>query len=258
MKIISIGDSTMQPNPAGTWPQTGWIQELPRFLAHDVHIRNFARNARSSKSFIAEGRFAEALSFAEAGDFLFVQFGHNDEKAADPERYTDPDGAYKDNLRFFAEEARKRQCLPVFFTPISRRLFLCEQSASGNGTVNDTSSSKDGMNFGSETICGTILNSHAPYQRAMIECAEELNVPCVDMTQRSAEVIAAFGPEKSRLLFMNFDADMYENFPESRNDNTHLRPMGAHYMSRCAAEGLKELAQSGKFPEYQPLFAALR
>ena len=228
MRILCLGDSIMQYNDFSTFPQTGWVQELARFFPDTTEWLNFARNGRSSKSFIDEGRFSCVMTEAEDGDFALIQFAHNDEKSADPTRFTNPEkgGAFRKNLSYFVRELRSKGVFPVLLTPMARRMF------------------EDGK----------IQNSHGEYQKAIIETAESENVPCIDMNSLTMVFLEKKGEAASRRYYMNFDAGEYENFPDGRNDNSHLRPEGANAFSKIAAEEIKKIAE--KFPEYKELSEA--
>ena len=151
-RILYAGDSTVAFNKINTYPQTGMSQALPLYLKDNIQVISFAKNGRSTRSFIAEGRLAAIEKELKKGDYLFVQFGHNDSKA-DEARHTDPDTDFKENLRMFAETAKACGAKAVFITPIARRLF------DENGTF------KPG--------------SHGAYPRAMKEAAKEAGVPVV-------------------------------------------------------------------------------
>ena len=152
----------MQYNDWTSYPQTGWVQLLDRFFESGTQILNFARNGRSSKSFIAEGRFKKVLEQAQSGDFALIQFAHNDEKSNDPERYASPEkgGEFRKNLSFMAKELEKKGVKPVFLTPVTRRKFVSENK---------------------------IENSHGLYPNAILETAAELKIPCIDLTALSTE-----------------------------------------------------------------------
>ena len=225
MRILCLGDSIMQYNDFSTFPQTGWVQELARFFPVSTQWLNFARNGRSTKSFIDEGRFMRVMAEAENGDFAFIQFGHNDEKD-DPMRHTSPekDGSFRKNLSYFVRELKGKGVLPILFTPMARRMFD-EQ--------------------------GNAKDSHGIYSEAISETAAEENIPCIDMNKLTLDFLSKTGFEESRRLYMNFDANLYENFPEGREDNSHLRPEGANVYSKIAALEIKKIAES--FPEYKEL-----
>lgn len=223
MRVLCLGDSIMQYNDFSTFPQTGWVQELARFFPVGTVWLDFARNGRSTKSFIDEGRFVRVMAEAKKGDFALIQFAHNDEKD-DPTRHTDADGAFRKNLSYFVRELRSKGVFPVLLTPMARRMFESE-------------------NPGAKPV-----NSHGEYPAAIIECAEAEKVPCIDMTSLTMNLLEKEGFAASRRFYMNFDAGLYENFPEGRNDNSHLRPDGAHAYSLLAAAEIKKISET--FPEY--------
>lgn len=225
MRILCLGDSIMQYNDFSSFPQTGWVQELKRFFPEDFDWLNFARNGRSTKSFIDEGRFDMVMAEAEDGDFALIQFAHNDEKEADLSRYTSPEknGAFRKNLAYFVRSLKDCGVKPVLLSPMARRKF------------------EDGK----------IMNSHGDYPKAIEETAAEENVPFIDMNALTMEFLEKTGEAKSRLFYMNFDAGEYSVYPEGKSDNSHLRPMGAYEFSRIAAAEIKKIAVA--FPEYKAL-----
>ncbi len=198
--VYYIGDSTVAFNTIATYPQTGMSQGLPRYLKDGVLVRPFGRNGRSTKSFLEEGHFRAVQAQLQPGDFLLIQFGHNDEKS-DPKRYTAPFGSYQENLRFFLQTAREAGAYPVLITPIARRLFD-EQGA-------------------------FLPGSHGEYPQAVRELAKEENVPCADLTLLTETYLEQVGDAPSKPWFM---------WPK---DNTHLKPEGAVIMAGFLARELK-------------------
>lgn len=212
-KIIWVGDSTVAFNCAATFPQTGIGQEFDRYVKRDIPVLDFAQNGRSSKSFYNEGLFAPAEAIMEEGDFLLIQFGHNDEKP-DEERRTDPHTTFPEWLMKYISAARRRGAHPVLITPLSRRQFRED---------------------------GTIKNSHGEYPAAILALGKRENVPVIDLTEKSRLLYEQAGEEASRKWFMYFSAGTYENYKEDMKDNTHLRCDGAVKMGGLVAEGLREL-----------------
>lgn len=221
MRILFLGDSIMQYNDCTTYPQFGWAQMFTRFLTPDTVTLNFAKNGRSTKSFMDEGRFDDVMSKAEAGDLAIVSFAHNDEHTHNPVQYTDSaeGGAFRKNLAFMIESLRSKGVLPVLMTPVARREF--EED-------------------------GKAKNTHTTYPQAVRDVAKALNLPCIDMTALTTAELNARGAEKARRLYMNFDGGEYENFPEGKNDNSHLRSDGAFLVSRLAAKELKKISREWK------------
>lgn len=197
-----IGDSTVARNNIHSYPQTGMSQALSLYLKESVTVRSYAKNGRSTKSFLDEGRFGPVEAAMEPGDFLFIQFGHNDEKD-DPARHTDPETTFRENLKLFIRAARERGAMPVLLTPIARRLF----DEAGNFRP----------------------GSHGAYPDAMRALAIDEDVPLIDLTEMTERFLPQLGDEPSKPLFM---------WPK---DNTHLKPEGAVKMAGFVAEGLQAL-----------------
>lgn len=211
-KIFWAADSTVQNNDVTTYPQTGIGQVFPMYVKEGVFVINHAKNGRSTKSFIDEGRLDAIDKEIGEGDFLFIQFGHNDEKIQDPTRYTEPFSTYIENLETYINVARKHGAKPVLITPIERRLF------------DDT---------------GKLMESaHTDYVAGMKQAAEKNDVPLVDLFTMSRAALEETGEEKSRKWHMFFDAGLYENYPEGKQDNTHLRYDGALMYAGSIAKGL--------------------
>lgn len=198
-RIYYIGDSTVAFNKIATYPQTGMSQGLPLYLKDDVQVISLAKNGRSTKSFLDEGLFVPAQEGMQPGDFLFIQFGHNDEKV-DLARHTEPFGSYQDYLRFYIDEARVRGAHPVLITPIARRLF------DENGQF--------------------ITGNHGDYPEAMRQLGAQMQVPVADLTAITEEFLAQLGDEPSKPLFV---------WPK---DNTHLKAEGAVKMAGFLASEL--------------------
>lgn len=214
-KIYWAADSTVQTNDITTYPQTGMGQVLSLYLKEDVEVKNHAKNGRSTKSFIDEGRLQAIDELIGEGDFLFIQFGHNDEKDQDPTRYTEPYSTYMDNLATYINVARKHGAYPVLITPLERRCFM------ENGHLG--------------------MGAHSDYVAGMKQTAANLNVPLIDLYSMSRAELKRAGEEESRSWYMNFDAGLYPNYMEGKEDNTHLRYAGAVLYAGLVAKGLKEL-----------------
>jgi len=202
-KIIMIGDSTMHFNDISTYPQTGWGQGLELYCKRDVQIINLAQNGRSTKSFISEGLFDEALSYITKGDFVICQFGHNDEKIEDKSRGTNKDLDFLSNLEFMHNEVIKKGADIVFATSISRRNF----------------------------IDGLCIDSHLGYPQAMLNWANKNNYICIDLNKLTLDLYNQLGEEATKKFHMVFDKGIYKNYPNGLCDNSHLRMEGAIMVS---------------------------
>lgn len=213
-RIYYAADSIVAQKNIFTYPETGIGQMLPLYLKRTVRIQNYAENGRSTKSFINEGRLDAINDDIREGDFLFIQFGHNDEKQADPNRYTEAFGDYQVNLEKFINVARNHNAYPVLITPLCRRQF------DENGTLQAT---------------------HGNYPEAIRQLASRLQVPLIDLCTLSFDEVATLGDKESRQWFMNFPAGQYPNYPEGKEDNTHLRPDGAMFFAGIIAKELRKL-----------------
>lgn len=213
--IFWAGDSTVATNKASTYPQTGIGQAFDRFTAMDVAVCNRAVNGRSTKSFIDESRLAPIYNEITKGDFLFIQFGHNDEKINDPARYTDPHGEFIVNLGKFVNVARNKGAYPVFITSVERRLF------DENGSLKPS--------------------EHTEYVKGMKEAAEKFDVPVIDLFTMSRDFLIKTGDEASKKYYMNLAPGEAEWAPEGKIDNSHLKYEGAMLYAGMIAKGLLEL-----------------
>jgi lysophospholipase L1-like esterase len=207
MTIFLAGDSTCAYNGEDTYPQTGWGQKLSSYLHDDTQVSNYGINGRSTKSFIEEGWLAEIGEKLREGDWLFVQFGHNDEKEAE-ELHTDPYTTFQENLRKFHETAAGKGARTLFLTPIYRRHFI------GNLV---------------EEHC------HGAYPLAMITLAKELGDPLIDLNRITGQWLNRLGEIPSREFFMIFGGGIYDNYPDGSEDNTHLRMAGADKIASFVA-----------------------
>lgn len=213
IKLFIASDSTAATNTESTYPQAGWGQMIGKQLSSSTEVHNYATNGRSTKSFIDEGRLDAIESKISKGDFLIIQFGHNDEKKDAPERYTEPFSTYKDNLKKYINVAKNAGATPVLATPVSRRLF---------------------------NSSGEIVNTYNDYCTAMAEVAKETQTILIDLCQKSKDLLEGYGDENSKKLFMIFGPGEYPNYPEGLTDNTHFNYEGAKKIASLVVEGLLE------------------
>ena len=203
MKILMMGDSTMKKNNYYSYPQFGWGQGIELFVKDGILVYNYAENGRSTKSFIAEGRFDNLLSNLEKGDYVICSFGHNDEKEYDTSRYTEPYGEYTKNLDFFAKRVEEKGGHIVYATSITRHMF------------------KDG-------VC---VNSHGEYPNAMLKYCKDTNHTCIDLNKLSIEHYTKIGEEKAKRYHMIFGKNIYSNYLDGKDDHSHLMIDGATFMA---------------------------
>ena len=210
-KVYLIGDSTMANKIPATFPETGWGMPLVTFFDSTVVVDNRAQNGRSTRSFLAENRWQPVVDALQPGDYVLIQFGHNDEVPEKVNAYT-PLPDFRRNLLKFIAEARGKQAVPILLTPVSRRQF---------------------------DEAGHVKETHPLYSPATIAVATEAKVPLVDLDRLSRELLQQFGPESSKLLFMQLTPGDHPNYPLGRNDNTHFNELGARKMAQLVVNELR-------------------
>jgi lysophospholipase L1-like esterase len=211
--VYLAGDSTVSDYSSSLAPRAGWGQVLNQFFDNQVVVKNEATPSRSSKSFIDEGRLDTILNEIEKGDYLFIQFGHNDEKIKDPNRYTEPYSTYKNYLKQYIDGARAKQAIPVLVTPVERRYF---------------------------TVDGDLSRTHGDYPAAMKELGLEEHVPVIDLTAKSHALFQKLGPKSTKEVFLCLDAHENGNYPNGVQDNTHFQKTGAKMIAQLVIDGIKE------------------
>jgi lysophospholipase L1-like esterase len=212
--IFLAGDSTMAAKTDDKRPETGWGEKLEAyFKAGTVKVDNRAANGRSTKTFISEGRWQKIIDDLKKGDYVFVQFGHNDSSKDKGERYTPPED-YRKNLVRFVEDVRSKGGHLVLLTPVMRRRFDKE---------------------------GKFYDTHGEYPGIVRKVAAEQKAPLIDMHRLSEAVIVKYGVEGSKKLFLQLKPGENANYPNGIDDNTHFSPLGAEEM---AAAFVGELRRS--------------
>ncbi|MEA4936743.1 MAG: rhamnogalacturonan acetylesterase [Paludibacter sp.] len=203
--LFTIGDSTMadnrvlQEDPGD--PGRGWGQCLSDYFdANKIIVKNMAVSGRSTKSYIDEGKWEAVRNQLSPGDYVLIQFGHNDQKKEDIKRYTDPQTSFKSNLKLFIEETRNKKAVPLLATPIVRRRFDNK---------------------------GELVETLGDYINAVKEVGKELNVQVIDMNELTHQRVEELGPEESKKLYLWIAPGVAERFPEGSKDDTHLCVLGA-------------------------------
>jgi lysophospholipase L1-like esterase len=210
--VFLAGDSTMAVKLSNKRPETGWGEQLQGFFDETkVKVENHAQNGRSTRSFIAEDRWQAIVDKLKKGDYVFIQFGHNDEKVG-TDRYASPED-YRKNLVRFIADVREKKGIPVLLTPVMRRRFV------EHGVFQDT---------------------HGEYPNVVRAVAAEYKVAMIDMHRKSEGVIKQYGAEESRKLFLQLKPEENANYPKGIEDNTHFSPVGAKIMAGLAVEGIRE------------------
>jgi lysophospholipase L1-like esterase len=213
--IYGIGDSTMadKVKPKEN-PEHGWLQVFPIFMNDKVIIKNKAVNGRSTKSFIDQHLWDSIYKDLKKGDYVFIQFGHNDAKKEDSTRYTNPHTSYRYNLIRFVTEARQKGAIPILFSSIARR------------------------NFNEK---GTLISTHGDYTLEARLVAQEYTVPFIDLEYYTEQMETKYGPEKSKELHLHYQAGENPYYPDGKSDDTHLSLKGATEVSRIVIEQLKQM-----------------
>lgn len=206
------GDSTMGEQLPDRDPETGWGEELqPLFHEDRLLVRNYSKRGRSSRTFVSEGFWAGLVANLKEGDYVIIQFGHND-GSADEEQT--PPAEYRANFTRFVTDVRARRAFPILATPVVVRRF------NANGLLQDT---------------------HGQYPEIVRSVARTEGAPLLDMQALSAAAVTEYGPEGSKELFQHLAPGQHPNYPGGLADNIHLSPKGAQVLAQRAARGLRDI-----------------
>ena len=212
-QVFLAGDSTMSDKPLDL-PERGWGMALPKYFTDPAMIHNHALNGRSTRSFIAEGHWQKIVDELKTGDYVIIQFGHNDEKIEDLTRGTNPTTMFRDNLRRFIRDARAKHAEPILATPVARRSF---------------------------NAAGKLQQTHGEYPDAVRAVAAEEKVPLLDLEPATSAWLQAVGDEPSKRFFMWIEPGKFEKLPEGRKDDTHFVEAGAVHVAELAVARMREL-----------------
>ena len=206
--VFLCGNSTVVDQDEEPW--ASWGQMITRWFDHRVCFCNMAESGETASTFISVGRLSKALSMMKAGDYIIMEFGHNDQKQKTPGA-----GAYYNfatALKTFVDEARRRGATPIFVTPTQRRIFDAD---------------------------GRIKETHADYPEAMAWVAEREGCALIDLHQMTRVLFETMGPEGSKRAFVHYPANTYPGQEKPLADNTHFNPYGAYQIAKCMVEGLR-------------------
>ncbi|MDQ3279005.1 MAG: rhamnogalacturonan acetylesterase [Bacteroidota bacterium] len=221
--VYLIGDSTISIKEVKAYPETGWGMPFAHFFDSTVVVDNRAKNGRSTRTFIEEGLWQPVVEKLKKGDYVFIQFGHNDEVET-KKSYT-TQAQFVANLTRYVTEARAKGALPVMLTPAARRKF------SATGGVEET---------------------HAVYAALVRNTAKKNSVPLIDLDSLSQKLIQDFGVEGSKMLFNHLQPGEHPNYPEGKVDDTHFSELGARKIAQLVLAGVKSLQLSLAMHVYQP------
>ncbi|MDH7460156.1 rhamnogalacturonan acetylesterase [Chitinophagaceae bacterium 26-R-25] len=212
IKIWLVGDSTMSDKKTEAYPETGWGMPFKFFFDSTVVVDNRAQNGRSTKTFISEGRWQAVMDGMNEGDYVFIQFGHNDEVPTKVNSYVTED-VFKSNLQRFVKEVRSKNGVPVLLTPVARRKF---------------------------DNAGAVEETHEKYAAVVRTVAKEDKVLFIDLDEKSKALLQQYGVENSKLLFNQLQPGEHPNYPEGKEDNTHFNELGARKMAELVLAEIKE------------------
>ena len=235
--IFMIGDSTMaNKDISHDRKERGWGMALQCFFDDSIRIDNHAVNGRSSLSFINEGRWDTVLNRMRPGDYVIIQFGHNDEKPQ-PDRHTDPGSTFDYNLAKFVREARERGGIPVLMNAVVRRNFakVAPKNDDDEALRNTTFKDANGL-----IESDSLKDTHGLYRVAPRDVAQRMNVHFVDANRITHDLEQGLGTEASKKLHMWFLPGEEPSVPKGRQDNTHYNVYGAHVVARLLADALCE------------------
>ena len=211
--LFMAGDSTMAKKEVKDWPETGWGMPFAIFFNDDYAVDNHAMNGRSTRTFISEGRWQAIIDQLKAGDYVFIQFGHNDESITKVDRYTTPE-QYQANLTRFVRDVRAKKAEPILLSPITRRNF---------------------------DEAGTIQETHVEYSPLSRAVAQAENVIFIDLNSITRAHFQAQGDAGSRLRFTHIAPNTHPNYPNGVSDNTHLNELGAREVAQLVLAELKRI-----------------
>jgi lysophospholipase L1-like esterase len=205
--LYLAGDSTVANCPEHESPMAGWGQLFQTFFTEDVVVHNHAKGGASLKSFLEEGRLQNILDNIKPNDYLFIQFGHNDQKIYGPD-------LYQSYLRQYVADAREKAAIPVLTTSVHRR------------------------NFDPD---GKLVNTLGEFPNSAIEISKTLEVPLINLWEKTAKLYQSLGPDSSKQLFTWFSPNEHPNYPDGIQDNTHFCEEGAREIGKLVIHGIKEL-----------------
>jgi lysophospholipase L1-like esterase len=213
IKVYLIGDSTIAIKETKSYPETGWGMPFAYFFDSTIEVDNRAKNGRSTRTFISENRWQPVADSLQEGDYVFIQFGHNDQSKEKTDRYVTPE-QFKINLIRFVNETRAKKANPVLITAVARRKF-------------------DSTNH--------IVDGHGVYTQIVRELSKELDVPMIDLQKTSTILLEKWGVENSKLLFLQLEKGEHPNYPDGKIDNTHFSELGARKIAQLVLEDIKKL-----------------
>ena len=235
--IFIIGDSTAaNKDISGGKQERGWGMALQCYFDDNILVDNHALNGRSSLSFIREGRWDKVLEKIRPGDYVIIQFGHNDEKSGE-KRHTDPGSTFDYIMAKYVRETREKGGIPVLMNCVVRRNFFTKAPQNDDDESLRTTTFKDGVKM---VEGDSLIDTHGLYRVAPRDVAQRMNVHFVDANQITHNLEQGLGTEASKKLHMWFRPGEEPSVPDGRQDNTHYNVYGAHVVAKLLADALCE------------------
>ncbi len=215
IKIFLAGDSTIAIKETKTYPETGWGMPFVHFWDSTVTVVNRAKNGRSTKSFMQEGLWKSITDEAGEGDYIFIQFGHNDEVATKKTYTTETE--FRNNLIKYVEDSRTLKAIPILLTPVARRKF---------------------------DSTGRVVGTHDVYAQIVRDVAKEKSVPLIDLDKKGQQLYQQMGVEASKHLFNYVEPGQHPNYPNGKKDDTHFSELGARKIAQIVLQEIRALQPS--------------
>lgn len=212
VKIFLAGDSTMSIKDIKAYPETGWGMPFVYFWDSTVQVINLAKNGRSTSSFKREGLWGKIMEQCEKGDYVLIQFGHNDEVPTKKSATTETE--FKSNLLRYVKEARLKGGTPVLITPVARRKF---------------------------DSTGKVIGTHDVYAQIVREVASLEKAPLIDLDIQAQHLYQQMGAEASKLLFVHLQPGEHPNYPAGKVDDTHFSELGARKVAQIVLKDIRAL-----------------
>ncbi len=213
IRVFLIGDSTMANKQPADYPETGWGIPFASLFNEAVEVQNHAYNGRSTKSFRSEGRWQKVYDQIKKGDYVLIQFGHNDAKLSDTTKYAAAQTDYRKNLTRYIHETRLKGGIPIVLSSIQRRKF-------------------DSL--------GNFVDQHGDYPRVSKEVANKENALFIDMEAKSRALIEKLGLNASEKIFLHLPPGIYKKYKKGVSDDTHFTVYGAQIMANLVAQSIAE------------------
>lgn len=210
--VYLVGDSTMSQKQVKAYPEAGWGMPFAFFFQPEVRVDNRAQNGRSTKSFLKEDRWSAVMDSLKEGDYVLIQFGHNDEIQTKKNATTEAE--FRTNLTRFVKETRSKKAHPVLITAVARRKF---------------------------DPAGKLEDTHRVYSEIVRQVSRDTKAPLIDLDKRSQALLVEMGPEKSKFFYNHLMPGEHPNYPNGSEDDTHFNEFGARKMAQLVLAEIRSL-----------------